>query len=91
MDIQIGHFYLTKSGVYLQAEAQTGYPLTFTRCGVSEQLINSLDELKRLEKLTNEKGNFFGFKRNEIFYQLFPMPHSKFVVLERFDMKINIR
>lgn len=58
MSIQVGRFYLTDSGIKLQSEAQTGYPLTFTRCGISEQVINSLDELQRLEKLTDEKGSF---------------------------------
>ena len=58
MSIQVGRFYLTDNGIKLQSEAQTGYPLTFTRCGVSEQVINSLDELQRLEKLTDEKGSF---------------------------------
>ena len=57
-EIQIGHFYLTQSGVELQSQAQTGYPLTFTRAAISEQIVNSLDELTRLTKLENEKGSY---------------------------------
>lgn len=57
-DIQVGQFYLTDSGVKLQSNAQVGYPLIFTRCGISEQVVNSLDELTRLGKLEDEKGSF---------------------------------
>jgi len=58
---------------------------------ISLKILRNSDKQLNFSTISIEKkADLLRLERYEIFYEFFPMPHSKFIVLEWFDLKITI-
>ena len=53
MDFEYGRFYMTEQGILLQAKAQSGLPLRFTKLGIGDGLVGQLADMTKLKKLVH--------------------------------------